>query len=305
MGKIWEPSGFIALPLTLQTHLHSQPAATHHLYLRPHDPKLADVDAPRSLFLVNIPVTTTEAHLKHLFTTQLSGGRIERVHFSEDAGRSSVATTSTSKTRSRKRKRVTASEAEASLDQHTLPDVDSRSLQPSGASAIAVFIDRPSMELSLKAARKAAKSNQQTIWGEELDDTSKLGIARYKQFQEERYPPPDELLESVNAYMSVYTQLETSRSLDNAKKRQVPDEEGFVTVTRGSKGGIRREEADELAAKQKKDRGLQNFYRFQMRERRKEQANEMLRKFEGDKRRVEEMRKQRRGVDGVGIRGRR
>ena len=36
--------------------------------------------------------------------------------------------------------------------------------------------------------------------------------------------------------------------------------------------------------------GLTNFYRFQMRERRKEQQLELVRKFEQDRKRVEEMR---------------
>jgi len=75
----------------------------------------------------------------------------------------------------------------------------------------------------------------------------------------------------------------------------MPDEDGFVTVTRGSKGGTRMDQAKELAEKQKeKNKGLADFYRFQMREKRKEQQTEMLKKFADDKRKVEEMR-QRRG----------
>ncbi len=53
-------------------------------------------------------------------------------------------------------------------------------------------------------------------------------------------------------------------------------------------------DAKELGEKQKeKEKGIENFYRFQMRERRKEQQGELMRKFEEDKRRVEEMRKRR------------
>jgi ribosomal RNA-processing protein 7 len=107
--------------------------------------------------------------------------------------------------------------------------------------------------------------------------------------------PRRDLLQSVDSYMSAYSKLEEARSRANAKKRQMPDEEGFITVTKGARGGVvRMEDAKELGEKQKaKDHGLEDFYRFQMRERRKEVQGEFLRKFEDDKRRVDEMKKRR------------
>jgi hypothetical protein len=57
---------------------------------------------------------------------------------------------------------------------------------------------------------------------------------------------------------------------------------------------VRTEDAKELGEKQKaKNQGLEDFYRFQMRERRKEEQGEFLRKFEEDKRRLDEMKKRR------------
>ena len=296
MGKVpREVSGFVALPLTLKSPVESIPSAVHYLYLRPHDPKVADEDAPRSLFLVNIPVTTTETHLRHLFATQLSAGRVERIYFSEDApGRSSIAQGKTS--RGRKRKRATADEVEAGLDAYKLPKTSDGEVHPSGATAVVVFVDRPSMELTLKATKRAAKLGQEIVWGAGIEAKApKLGLKRYERFNQLRYPSPRELLRRVDEYMRAYAQIEEARSKENARKRQIPDEDGFVTVTRGSKGGLRKEDAEELGLKQKdKDQGFGNFYRFQMREKRKEHQEEMLRKFEDDKRQVEEMRKRRR-----------
>jgi hypothetical protein len=165
----------------------------------------------------------------------------------------------------------------------------------SGSSAIIVFVDRASMELTLKAARKAIKSGTELIWSA---PDAIMGVKRYKAFQRDRYPAPSELLKSVDAYMTTYAQIEEATSRENAKKRAVPDEDGFITVTRSSKGGVRREEADEVALRRsekerKKGEGMGNFYRFQMREKRKMVADETLRKFEEDKRRVHEMRARR------------
>jgi hypothetical protein len=289
-----EVAGFVALPLHLPSALDGEETVQHYVYLKPHDPKVADEDASRSLFLVNIPVTTTEDDLKHLFTTQLQGGRVDHIYFSEDRpGRTAVATTKGSRS-SRKRKRMTAEEIEGGLDSYSLPEVWSSELHTSGATAIIVFVDRPSMELSLKNAKRAVKTGQKVIWREGLHSAEYLGLRRYQQYNELHFPPRRDLLRSVDGYMSAYAQMEEARSQENAKKRQMPDEDGFVTVTRGPKAGFATEQAKEQVEKKKaKDEGLADFYRFQMRERRREQHDTMLKKFDDDKRRVAEMRAKR------------
>ena len=289
-------AGFLALPLTLRSHIASSADATHYLYLKSHEPKEADEDARRSLFLVNIPVTTTADHLKHLFTSQLSGGRVEDVHFSED-GPSKTGIAAGSSAKSRKRKRASAAEIEAGLDTFHLPQIHERSLHASGSTAIVVFVDKPSMEMSLKAARKAIKTKKEFVWGAGIEDqTPPLGLRRYQQANQLRYPSRRELLRCVDGYMTAYAQMEEARSQENARKRQIPDDDGFVTVVRGSKGGLRTEDAKGLDEKQKvKDQGrsVGDFYRFQMRERRKEEQEELLKKFGEDRLKVDELRRQR------------
>ena len=41
---------------------------------------------------------------------------------------------------------------------------------------------------------------------------------------------------------------------------------------------------------------MEDFYRFQMRERRKEEQGRLLRQFEEERKRVDEMRQQRKGL---------
>ena len=286
-------AGFLALPVFLRSHLANSDDIKHYIYLKAHDPQIADENASRSLFLVNVPVTTTEQLLKRLFTEQLGAGRVEEVNFSENApGRTSIAAGRTSRTR--KRKRVRKEDIESGLERYHLPHLHSSEIQVSGATAIVVFVDKASMELSLKAARKAADLESEIIWGGGMESKAPVrGLRRYQQANELRFPSRRELLRCVDGYMTAYGKMEEAKSREHAKQRQVPDEDGFVTVTRGTKGGIRRGEAQELAEKQKTKTGVEDFYRFQMRERRKDQQNQMLRKFEDDKRTVEEMRRRR------------
>ncbi|OJD20789.1 hypothetical protein ACJ73_07873 [Blastomyces percursus] len=297
-------SGYSVLPIELPPVPSFPNSATHYIYLRPHEPRLPDPDSARSLFIVNVPVTTTETHLRHLFGAQLSSGRVERVEFHDTVVKKSPTTTITTTsavTNPKKRKRDTTEELQVELDTTELPRTWDRELHPSGAHAVVIFVDRPSMEASLKAAKKAAKNRTKLVWGQGIDNEDNrrfpaLGIQRYKAHNKLRYPARAELLRTVNYYMSIFARFEEARVREAARGAEVPDEDGFVTVTRGPKtdDAAREEEMRALAEKHKEEtKGLEDFYRFQTREKRKERQTELLRKFEEDKRKVEEMKRRR------------
>jgi ribosomal RNA-processing protein 7 len=299
-GVARQVSGFIVLPIQFKSSPSFPEPVTHYIYLRPDEPKLPSTEAPRSLFLVNIPITTTEQHLKHLFATQLTAGRVERVNFDDSTSTSKLITENAQSAKhGKKRKRITSSELEVELETATLPETWDRTINPSGSHAVVVFVDRPSMEASLKAVKKAAKLGTTITWGEGIENRiPPLGLKRYEAHHALRYPSRKELLSSVDSYMSAYSRMEEARSREEAKKRQQPDEDGFVTVTKGARGGvIRKEDAKELGEREKeKETGIENFYRFQMRERRKEEQGRLMRQFEEDKRKVEEMRRRRQRI---------
>lgn len=285
--------GFIALPVQLPTTSALPQPAIHYIYLKPHDPPVPDANSPRSLFAANIPITTTGDHLKFLFGEKLLSGRVERVDFGDSPSIGSK--TKLESHNGRKRKRVTAEEAQLELEGQKLPDVVERVIHDGGAHAVVVFVDRASMEASLKAAKKATKMATSIIWGKGIKSrVSSLGLQRYKQYNHDRYPPRRVLLQSVDSYMSAYSKIEEAKARLDAKKRQEPDEEGFVAVIRGIRSSAVEEQNDTGEKQKEKSQGLEDFYRFQMRERRKDEQGDFLKRFEEDKRRVAEM-KQRRG----------
>jgi ribosomal RNA-processing protein 7 len=109
------------------------------------------------------------------------------------------------------------------------------------------------------------------------------------------YPTATSLQTSLNAYLSQFNALETLRNKHRKTARSVPDEEGFITVTRGGRvGPARLEETEkkkaELDARKKKNAVKDDFYRFQNREKRKEVEMGLRRRFEEDRKRVEKMR---------------
>lgn len=153
------------------------------------------------------------------------------------------------------------------------------------------------MESSLKAAKKAARDGVKIVWGDGVEDRlTPLGPQRYQTHKRLQYPPTTELLHIVDEYMTIFSRFEEAQSREASKKAQEPDEDGFVTVTRGPKMNsvARDEEMKSLIEKHKeRSKGLEDFYRFQMRNKRKERQGELLKQFEEDKKKVEEMKKRR------------
>lgn len=111
------------------------------------------------------------------------------------------------------------------------------------------------------------------------------------------HPPHSALLSSVTTYLSTFTKIEEARTRAQLRARTEPDADGFVTVSRGSRTNPARIEAAEEALRKQEDRAKNRvddgFYRFQVREKAKEQERELRRKFQEDVKRVEGMRKKR------------
>ena len=95
--------------------------------------------------------------------------------------------------------------------------------------------------------------------------------------------------------MTAFAAREAEQAKLRARQRQEPDEEGFITVTRGGRNNPTTHEAAKAVAQKHKDRlkGLDDFYKFQARERKKARAHELLKNFEQDKERVRRLKERR------------
>ncbi|KAF4636414.1 hypothetical protein G7Y89_g1670 [Cudoniella acicularis] len=295
---------YAILPITLPATPAFPTQTTHTLYLRPHAPKVPTEANERSLFLVNIPVDSTLAHLRAVFAHLLgAAGRVEDVIFEGEKRKSSTALMEVPKTKigdkgSKKRKRNTDEDTETP----ELPEVWDRTLHRSGSTAVVVFVDTKSVEAVLKALRKLHKSGKESkypVWGAGLEGkVPELGSVRYQAHHALRYPDKKALQYNVDAFMTAFNSAEERKRKEDKKARNVPDEDGFVTVTRGGRvGPARREDAEEKRKemeereeKKRKEREGEGFYRFQVRERRKKEQGELVRQFEEDKKRVEKLR---------------
>jgi len=286
----------ITLPSTAALPL-SKP--THTIYLRPHAPKVPTETDSRSIFLVNVPVDSTTAHFKTVFSSLIGSGRVEEVIFEGDKT-ASTAVVKVSEKGGKKRKREQEEDTQAS----ELPTTWNRTIRQSGSTAVITLVDEKSVELTLKAIRKLHKSSkpQWPIWGDEKK-VAKLGHARYEAHYKLRYPSPAALQAHVDGFMAAFNRREEEAAAEAKRSRNVPDDDGFVTVTRGGRTGPARMEEAERKRKELEERekeklsGRDGFYRFQTREKRKEEQKALVLGFEEDRKRVEGMR-ERRGKGG-------
>ncbi|KAF2236083.1 hypothetical protein EV356DRAFT_531329 [Viridothelium virens] len=300
---------FTVLPLTLPSLPSFPKPTTHYLYIRPQDLNIPHPDSPRSLFIANVPFDATSLHFRQLWADQLGGLRVEKVEFEEES-RSRIAeaaanvdeqngVTKGKKNKKRKRGRVDPDE-QIENEETRLPISWDRELRKSGSSAVIVFVDRTSASAAMKAVKIALKAKQSITWGQDLDGRlPSLGSDRYCTHHQLSFPSAKDIQLKVDLYMTRFAAAETARAKRLARLRQVPDEDGFITVARGGRvGPARIEEAQRKAEEQKeKSKGREDFYRFQVREKKKQQAGHLLKAFEEDKRKVQEMRRRRGGLE--------
>ncbi|KAG0652754.1 Ribosomal RNA-processing 7 [Hyphodiscus hymeniophilus] len=304
MSKIGE---YTILPLSLPPTTAYPVPATHTLYLRPHAPKIPTESDSRSLFIVNVPVDSTIAHFKGVFKSLIGAGRVEDVRFeheqrnvsSQPPTQALVVMSKKEKNKKRKRGEEDPVEIDASL-----PQIWDRDLLRSGSTAVVVLVDEKSVESALKTVRKLHKSKSKDdrwpVWGQGVEGKAPaLGSARYLSHHKMRYPDTAILQKNVDAFMTAWNHNEDEKARSAKRQRNVPDEDGFVTVTKGGRiGPARRDDVErkqaELEEREKKKREeLGDFYRFQMRERRKAEQGELVKQFEEDKKRVEAMKEKR------------
>lgn len=285
---------FTVLPLLRKGTASFPKDTTHYLYIQPNAPRVPTTDTPREVFLANVPIDATEIHIRTLFATSLGGVRVEDVEY-EDAkvGKGIKAPVAHGK----KRKRGVESGDERQ-EVGLLPETWDREIHRSGGTAVVRCVDRPSAEMALREAKKAIKSGREIIWGAGTDgNVPSLGRERYLSHHRLRYPDPATLQTSVDTFMAAFSALESERAKSLARQRSEPDEDGFITVTKGGRTGPAREEAarlkEEELKQREKNRVKDDFYRFQLREKKKEAAKDLVRGFEDDRRKVEEMRKRR------------
>jgi len=142
-----------------------------------------------------------------------------------------------------------------------------------------------------QACKQALASGEIVELGEEVHGVMVAGLGgkAWAEAHREQQVEQAELQASVDIYMEHFD--ERSEEEKRRRKDKVVDEDGFEVVTYKRKEKLTAEE--DQYVKPKKSKELQDFYRFQVREKKREELASLRAKFEADKRRVAAMKARR------------
>ncbi|XWW96849.1 hypothetical protein V2A60_004829 [Cordyceps javanica] len=281
-------------------------AAIHEVRIRRNAPKIATASDSRSLFLKNIPADSTEQHFRALFAQLVGAGRFEGIKFEDESGIShsyDPAQAAKINTIAKKRKRddLETEEQEKEKQAIRLPEIWTRRVLRSSSTAVVLLADDKSVQLLLRAIAKANKTKKYPTWEDEpLKGVPPLGVPWISSHLRDSRVDKVDARRSVHAFFDAFNRKEKEAAELAKRLRNEPDEDGFVTVTRGGRTApASKYEAEEAKRRMvekdtKKKSQMKDFYRFQLRARRKEDQAALVKRFQQDRDKVNAM-KERRG----------
>ncbi|XP_027810357.1 ribosomal RNA-processing protein 7 homolog A [Marmota flaviventris] len=256
------PPGYYAIPIKFS----AKQRASHYLYVREHRVREGTQSTwpqKRTLFVINVPPYCNEECLTRLLSPC---GTVQSVELQEK------------------------------------PDLAESAKEPKSKFFHPMPI--PGFQVAYVVFQKpSGVSAALTLKGPLLVSTEshpvKSGIHKWISDYADSVTDPEALRVEVDTFMEAYDQKIAAEEEKAKEEEGVPDEEGWVKVTRrGRRPVLPRTEAASLRVLEKEKRKrarkeLLNFYAWQHRETKMEHLAQLRKKFEEDKQRIELMRAQR------------
>lgn len=263
---------------------------SHYIYFRKHDVKgnqsaTSQYISGRLIFIFNLPIETNIATLKKYFQQVAIGATIETYYPSM----------------------VTDSEEDIYVDLSQLTsDIDYQqdghildiSLKLPKNCGIITFIDKASFQLAFNSLKKLSNDSKSTNWPMPTLG-SKFLLGKYKG----QICDPAKLAASVSSALSDFNRAEHESREDLKRQTELVDEDGFTLVVgshRKTKAGIMGKQkyaatvASDNAKSKMKKKEKEDFYRFQLREKKKAEMTDLLKKFKQDQERIKIMKEKKR-----------
>lgn len=281
---ITELKGFHVLKVRLP-----ESKGSHYVYFRKHEVKapqnLSALNiSGRLMFLFNLPIETTLATAKKYFQQVAIGATVEGyipsalTDCDED-----IYVDLTKLTSDLEYLEDSVSEVAQKLPKHC---------------GIVTFVDKAALQLAFNSLKKLSAGEKSTNWPVQTLGSAFL-LSKYK----EKIYDTRQLSESVASALADFNRAEQESKAELQRQTQIVDEDGFTLVVgshRKTKAGIMGKQKlaatvdSERASKKLKKKEKEDFYRFQLREKKKAEMNDLLRKFKHDQERVRIMKEKKR-----------
>ncbi|XP_062577426.1 ribosomal RNA-processing protein 7 homolog A-like [Saccostrea cucullata] len=246
----------------LQTKFQESSKPGHSLYVKEHQGRASTRPKDRTLFVVNVPPYCTQVSIQKVFS---AFGEVIKVYMYDKPH----------------------SEDKQRNQSKYFPDIP----QVKGFKVAYIVFKKPS---SVQKVRSHPYDRILTLSDEEVPILT--GIKEWQKEYRDNECNTQELQSEIDSYMEAYDEEQEREKRLALEQEGVPDDEGWVKVTRhGKNKGAPRTETMEkkVTAKDKRrqtEKELKNFYAFQMRESKRDSIAELRKKFEEDKQRISLMK---------------
>ncbi|KAH3673139.1 hypothetical protein WICMUC_003862 [Wickerhamomyces mucosus] len=283
MSRTEEIKGFQVIPVTLSAsrYFKTEEPIKHYMYAKKHQSNTDKEIAERSIFLINPPINASLSTIRVFFKKISPESLIENFLLNIENLDYDINLT------------------KLTSDLYDDEEINTGLRLPSGSSLV-VFVDKSAANLALSKLKKYSRSKDLYEWNSKSEEPASVRFI--KKFKSEILP-----LEETSEFVSKELQEFENRELESKKNLQemktLVDEDGFTLVVgknRKTKKGIlgkisgatdfHKQDTDKKMKKKEK----QDFYRFQLRERKKLEMNELLKKFKDDQERIKELKEKKR-----------
>ncbi|CAI5756392.1 unnamed protein product [Candida verbasci] len=263
-----EIKGFSILPVQIESSIH-------YIYYKKHEGKNSD---NKSIFTFNLPILTNLLIIKKFYQEIAIGAIVESFIDSKLSNYIEDSWVNLSK-----------------LTSDLIKDDDDDDLIIPKNCGIISFIDSSSFNLAFNNMKKLNKQPQWPI--QEYGSSYML-----KKYQQEILDK-ENLINEVSTELEIFNNLEKESIAQLQQQTQLVDEDGFTLVVGkhsktkagilGKQKFINKVENEKKIQKQKK-KEHSDFYKFQLRQQKKEEMNQLLTKFKQDQQKIEKMKQKKR-----------
>lgn len=274
----------------------------HYIYFKKHSVKGSkDSDANRSIFIFNLPINTTTSTIKKYLLSVAIGATLETftpsilTDYPEDIWIDFTKLTSDLEIQKND---------DGDIKLHLYID---QSLSQGGSvklpknCGIITFIDKPSLQLAFSSLKKLSSNGESSKWP--IDAQTFGGSAFFHANLRSQVLDNEWLSEFVSQSLVNFDEAEQKSIQDLQNQAQLVDDDGFTLVV-----GSHRKTKAAILGKQKlaatvevkkaenklKKKEKEDFYRFQLRQKKKDEMNDLLRKFKIDQEKVRLMKEKKR-----------
>ncbi|RDD43996.1 Ribosomal RNA-processing protein 7-like protein A [Trichoplax sp. H2] len=250
--------------LQMKVQFNEECQNQHIMYYKRHTVRqeCQDIPSDRTLFIINVPPYCTKNILRQIFSLF---GEIDDIYQLRQPANT--------------------------IPQYAKEDSSScfrRQLHTGFRVAYIVFKTPISLMKALK------ESCDDTVVLANLEEPPLVGYKKWCQEYAAERPAPQLLQSEIDQFMEDFQKRE---KLDESQNSNEPDDDGWVTVKRKNKYPIfsnEDQEQQQSKKKKKKKTDLINFYRFEVRESKREHIAQLRKKFEEDKKKIALMKETRR-----------